>query len=123
MTDAIKRIAKSKDASFKDRCVYYMWEKADAVFAEESPYPNELAFAKALYANKVNYEDMSKIVVRNPTIGAKIDSDEKLNPEDVTLTNPILESEIQWVVQSADAGARGFHNLADSYIAAGLIGG
>ena len=111
MADALKRISKSKDNAFQDRCAYYMYQKASAVFAQVTPDENDLLLAKALWAGKVNFEDIARIVVTNPDIGSAIDSD----------SNP-AESAIEWVVYSDDTGAKGFHQLALAYKAAGLIG-
>jgi len=123
MADALKRIAKSKDPAFQDRCAYYMYQKAAVIFADETPDPDDLLLAKALWAGQVKYEDMAKIVVTNPEIGEKIDNNEKLNPEDETLTDPVLNSQIEWMIFSDDPGAKGFNQLASAYISAGLIGG
>ena len=123
MADALKRIAKSKDPAFQDKCAYYMYQKAAAIFLQDPPDENDLLLAKALWSNQVKYEDMARIVVTNHEIGTKIDNGEKLDPEDQTFTDPILDSQIEWVVYSDDVGAKGFHQLALAYVSAGLIGG
>lgn len=111
MADALKRISKTKDKAFQDRCAYYLWQKAAVIFSQQSPDADDLLLAKALWAGKVNFEDIARIVVTNPDIGSAIDSD----------SNP-TESAIEWVVYSDDTGAKGFHQLALAYKAAGLIG-
>ena len=35
MTDALKRISKTKDQAFQDKCSYYMYQKAAAGEPEE----------------------------------------------------------------------------------------
>jgi len=111
MADALKRVSKTKDKAFQDRCAYYMYAKAAVIMAQETPDANDLLLAQALWAGKVNFEDIARIVVTNSDIGAAIDSD----------NNP-AESAIEWVIYSDDAGAKGFHQLALAYKAAGLIG-
>ena len=107
MADALKRISKSKDAAFQDRCAYYMYQKAEEVFAEETPDANELLLAKALWAGKVNFEDVARVVTTNYTVGAAIDAG----------TTP-SESDIEFVVVSGTL----FNEIAESYKEAGLIG-
>lgn len=107
MADALKRIAKSKDAAFKDRCAYYMYQKAAEVFAQETPDVNDLLLAQALWAGNVNMEDVAKVVVTNPDIGADIDNN--LSP---------AEGDIEYVIISGTV----FHEIAESYKEAGLIG-
>ena len=112
MTDALKRISKTKDQAFQDRCSYYMYQKAAAVFAETTPDADDLLLAKALWAGQVNFEDIARIAVTNFDIGTAIDAG-----------NTPAESDIEWIVYSEDVGARGFHQLALAYKSAGLIGG
>ena len=112
MADALKRISMSKDKAFQDRCAYYLWEKAKVVFTQETPDADDLLLAKVLWAGKVNFEDIARIAVTNPTIGASIDAG-----------NTPTESDIEWVVYSDDVGAKGFRQLALAYKSAGLIGG
>jgi len=107
MADAFKRIAKTKDKSFQDRCYWYMHQKAAAVFDQETPDADDLLLAKALWAGQVKTEDMARIVATNSTIGADIDSD-----------TAVGESDIEYVIITGDA----FHNLATAYKSAGLIG-
>lgn len=107
MADALKRISTAKDAAFQDRCTYYMYQKAAAVFAEETPDADELLLSKALWANQVRIEDMARIVVTNGTVGTDIDAD----------TAP-SESDIEYVIVSGTS----FNELALAYKAAGLIG-
>lgn len=107
MADALKRISKSKDKAFQDRCAYYMYQKAAAVFAQGTPDSNDLLLAKALWAGQVKLEDMARIVTTNATIGAAIDAG-----------NSPSEGDIEYVIITADY----FHILAESYKAAGLIG-
>jgi len=108
MADALKRISKSKDKAFQDRCAYYMYQKAAAVFAQGTPDANDLLLAKALWAGQVKIEDMARIVVTNATIGATIDAD-----------GIPAEGDIEYVIITGTS----FHELAESYKAAGLIGG
>lgn len=122
MADALKRIARTKELSFQDRCAYYMYQKAAVIFSDENPDPDDLLLAKALWANQVKHIDMARIVITNDSIGAKIDNGEKINPEDETLTDPVLDSQIEWVIYSDDTGAKGFHQLALAYKSAGLLG-
>lgn len=107
MTDALKRISESKDQAFQDRCAYYMYQKAAAIFAQEAPDANDLLLAKALWAGQVKLEDMARIVTTNATIGADIDAG--YTP---------AETDIEYVIVTADM----FHQLAESYASAGLIG-
>lgn len=107
MADALKRISKTKDAAFQDRCAYYMYQKAAAVFADATPDADDLLLAKALWAGQVKMEDMARIVVTNSTIGADIDTD----------TAP-SEGDIEYVIVSGTS----FNELALAYKAAGLIG-
>ena len=107
MADAAKRITKTKDQSFQDRCQYYMYQRAAAVFAEETPDADDLLLAKALWAGKVSMQDMARIVVTNATIGAAIDAE-----------SAITESDIEYVIVTSGA----YHQLALAYKSAGLIG-
>ena len=107
MADAAKRISKTKDLSFQDRCTYYMYQKAAAVFAEATPDADDLLLAKALWANKVSMQDIARIVVTNATIGAAIDAG-----------NDPTESDIEYVIVTDGS----FHQLALAYKSAGLIG-
>jgi hypothetical protein len=107
MADAMKRMNKTKDKAFQDRCEYYMYQKAAAVFAQGTPDANDLLLAKALWAGQVNVVDMARMVVTNSTIGTAIDAD-----------NAVSESDIEYVIITATS----FHDLAESYAAAGLIG-
>lgn len=107
MADSAKRVATSKDATFQDRCSYYMYEKASVVFADASPDPDDLLLSQALWAGQVNVVDMARIVTTNPAIGITIDAGD----------DP-LESDIEYVIMSGTS----FNELATSYKAAGLIG-
>lgn len=107
MADALKRISKSKDKAFQDRCMYYMYQKAAAVFAQGTPDADDLLLAKALWAGQVKIEDMARIVVTNSSIGTVIDND-----------TAVSESDIEWAIVTDDT----FNELAQSYKAAGLIG-
>jgi len=107
MADAFKRIAKTKDKVFQDRCFWYMHQIAAAVFAQETPDADDLLLAKALWAGQVKTEDMARIVATNATIGAAIDAG-----------NDVSDGDIEYVIITATA----FHDLATSYKAAGLIG-
>ena len=107
MADARLRIGRSRSKPFQDRCLYYMYDKAAAVFAESSPDADDLLLAKALWANQVKIEDMARIVVTNATIGAAVDSE-----------TTVAESDIEYAIVSGGS----FHELALSYKAAGLIG-
>lgn len=111
MADAGKRISKTKDAWFQDRCEYYMYAKAAVIFAQEIPDANDLLLAKALWAGQVKPRDMARIVVTNYDIGAAIDAG-----------TVVSESDIEWMVYSDDTDAKGFHQLAEAYKSAGLIG-
>jgi len=107
MTDALKRISKTKDQAFQDRCTYYMYHKATAVFAESTPDADDLLLAKALWSNKVSMQDIAKIVVTNSTIGAAIDAG-----------NEVSESDIEYAIVTSGS----YHQLALAYKSAGLIG-
>jgi len=107
MTDALKRISKTKDQAFQDRCTYYMYQKATAVFAESTPDADDLLLAKALWSNKVSMQDIAKIVVTNSTIGAALDA-----------SNEVSENDIEYAIVTSGA----FHQLALAYKSAGLIG-
>ena len=84
-----------------------MYQQASVVFGQETPDPDDLLLAKALWSNQVKSEDMARIVVTNTTIGGKVDNDEQ--PTD---------SELEYVVTTENK----FHDLALAYKAAGLIG-
>lgn len=107
MANALKRISQTKDQAFQDRCAYYMYQKAAAIFAAAEPDADDLLLAKALWANKVQMQDMARIVVTNATIGAAIDAG-----------NDPTESDIEYVIVTATS----FHQLALAYKSAGLIG-
>ena len=107
MADAMKRMNATKDQAFQDRCEYYMYQKAAAVFAQETPDADDLLLAKALWAGQVNAKDIARIVVTNATVGAAIDID-----------TAVTESDIEYVIVTDTA----FHDLATAYRAAGLIG-
>ena len=107
MADALKRISKTKDQAFQDRCQYYTYQKSSAVFAQETPDADDLLLAKALWAGQVKMEDVARIVVTNASIGASIDAG-----------NTVSEGDIEYVIVTADT----FHQLALAYKSAGLIG-
>ena len=107
MADAFKRIAATKDRSFKYKCFWYMHQKAATIFAQETPDADDLLLAKALWAGQVKAEDVARIVATNSTIGAAIDNG-----------TAISESDIEYVIVTDTA----FHDLATAYKAAGLIG-
>ena len=111
MATAFKRISMTKDQEFQDRCEYYMYQKAAAVFAAGTPDADDLLLAKALWAGQVNRQDIARIVVTNASIGAAIDAGTE-----------VTESAVEWTVTSDDAGAQAFHQLALAYKSAGLIG-
>jgi len=107
MANAAKRMNKTKEKIFQDRCEYYMYQKASAVFAQETPDADDLLLAKALWAKQVNVVDMARVVVTNSSIGTAIDND-----------TAVSESDIEYVIVTDTA----FNNLATAYKAAGLIG-
>ena len=107
MADALKRINITKNQPFQDRCQYYMFQKAAAIFADGSPDADDLLLAKALWAGNVKAEDMARIVVTNATVGGKVDS----NTE-------VPDSDIEYVIMTEGK----FHSLALAYKSAGLIG-
>jgi len=107
MAIAFKRISITKDQEFQDRCEYYMYQKASAVFADGTPDADDLLLAKALWAGQVQRQDIARIVVTNTTIGAAIDAGTEVS-----------ESDIEYVIVTAGA----FHQLALAYKSAGLIG-
>jgi hypothetical protein len=111
MADALKRISKTKDQAFQDRCTYYMYQKAAVVFSETTPDADDLLLAKALWAGQVSMQDIAKIVVTNFDIGGSIDAG-----------NEVAESAIEWMIFSDDVGAKGFHQLALAYKSAGKLG-
>lgn len=108
MVDALKRISKARNKPFQDQNEFYIRIKAESVFDQETPVPNELALAKAVYARTINREDIAMVAVQNADIGAAIDAD--IDP---------LESDIEWVWTGAESDA--FSDFADSLIAAGII--
>ena len=107
MADAVKRMNISRDNAFQDQCKYYMYQHAATVFTAQSPDADDLLLAKALWAGKVNAEDMARIVVTNATIGASVDAG-----------NAVQGSDIEYVITTDNK----FHSLALAYKAAGLIG-
>jgi hypothetical protein len=107
MADALKRISITKNVPFQERCTYYMYQKAAAVFAQETPDADDLLLAKALWAGQVKAEDMARIVVTNATVGGKVDAD-----------TTVPDSDIEYVVMTETK----FHDLASAYKSAGLIG-
>lgn len=107
MADALKRIYMAKTEGFQGRCRWYMYQKAAAIFDQETPDTDDLLLAKALWSNQVRMEDMAMIVLTNSTIGAAVDAG-----------NAVLDSDIEYVIMTDTA----FHNLALAYKAAGLIG-
>jgi len=111
MADSGKRIRMSKDAEFQNKCCWYMYQKAAAIFAQETPDTDDLLLAKALWAGQVDIEDMARIVLTNATIGAAVDAG-----------NAVQEDWVEYAVTSDETDAKSFHNLAVSYRAAGLIG-
>jgi hypothetical protein len=104
MSDALKRINKARDPEFQDRVMFYMWVQAVTVLEATTPDTNDLALAKAIFAGSVKAEDMTRVVITNGTIGAKVDSD-----------TAVLDSEIEYVVVTENK----FNALAQSYAAAG----
>ena len=107
MADAGKRISKTKDAWFQDRCEYYMYQKAAAVFAAGTPDADDLLLSKALWAGQVNRQDIARIVVTNASIGTAID-----------VGTEVSEGDVEYVIITDTA----FHQLALAYKSAGLIG-
>lgn len=105
---AIKRVTAAKDPQFQSRVMYFMREHAETVFDRVEPniVDVDLALAKALYAGQVNAYDMARIIVTNSTIGGNIDAD-----------NAVLDSSIEYAMITQDK----FHDLAESYLASGLI--
>lgn len=106
MADSLKRITKAKDRQFQDRVGFYMWNQANVIFDQETPDPDDLSIAKAIFANQVSLYDMAMIVITNATIGTKIDSDQA-----------VPDSDIEYSIVTENK----FHDLAESYKAAGLI--
>lgn len=104
--DSVKRVSYAKDAGFQKRVGYWYWVRASQVLDQETPDPDDLAFAKAVYAKKVDKEDMCMTVITNTNIGAALDSD-----------GAIDEDDLEWAVITDNQ----FNKLAQSYIAAGLI--
>lgn len=117
MVDSIKRQTMANNKPFQDRCEYYFYEHARTVLESEAPDTTDLAFAKAIWAGQVKVLDMSKVVMTNATVGSKVDNDQKTNPEDTEMTNPITESDLEYIVSTENK----FNALAESYLAAGLI--
>ena len=107
MADALKRIYIAKTDGFQDRCRWYMYQKAAAIFDQETPDPDDLLLAKAVWSNQVMSEDLAMIVLTNSTIGGVVDNG-----------NVVLEGDIEYVIMTDTA----FHDLAVSYKADGLIG-
>lgn len=110
MADAIKRVGMSRNKPFQDRCMYFMYQQADTVFGQDTPDPDDLALAKALWAGQVKAEDMARVVMTNATIGGHIDNDETITDAEIT------DAEIEYVVVTENK----FHDLALAYSAAGL---
>ena len=108
MADALKRISKARSKPFQDRNEFYIRIKAESIFDQEPPVPNELALAKAVYARAINREDIAMITVQNHDIGTAIDAG-----------NEPLESAIEWVWTGVESSA--FSDFADSLVAAGII--
>ena len=117
MADSVKRQTMANNKPFQDRCEYYFYEHARTVLEATTPDANDLAFAKAIWAGQVRVVDITKVVMTNATVGTKIDNDQKLDPEDITITDPITESDLAYVVTTEDK----FNLLAQAYSAAGLI--
>ena len=107
MPNSTLRMNITKDKSFQDRCMYYMYQQADVVFNQGTPDADDLLLAKALWAGQVNIEDMARIVVTNATVGAAIDAG-----------NAVPDSDIEYVITTGNK----FHDLALAYKSAGLIG-
>ena len=107
MANAFRRISATKDSEFQDRCEWYMYQKAAAIFGQETPDGDDLLLAKASWAGQVNIQDMARIVATNSSIGADLDAG-----------TAVEESDIEYVIITDTA----FHDLAVSYKAAGLIG-
>lgn len=107
MADPIKRISMSRTKTFQDRCMYYMYEQAGVVFAQETPDPNDLLLAKAVWAGQVKAEDMARVTMTNTTIGPAIDAG-----------NAVEDGWIEYAIKTENK----FHDLAEAYSAAGLIG-
>jgi len=107
MANSLKRIEKSRDKQFQDRCLYYMYEQADIIFEQTAPDADDLLLAKALWAGQVKSEDMARIVMTNTTVGGKIDTD-----------TDVPDSDIEYTVKTDNK----FHDLALAYKSAGLIG-
>jgi len=71
VVDALKRISKTKDPTFQDRCQYYTYQKASAVFAQETPDADDLLLAKALGNLDFNISFSNGLTVVTET-GAKV---------------------------------------------------
>lgn len=106
MVDSLKREKYVNLVDFQQRVNYYFRLKASSVLAESTPNVDDLKLAKAIYANAAGVKDMCRIVVVNTSIGTAIDSGD-----------PIPDTDIEWALVTDVQ----FHNLAVSYVAAGLI--
>jgi len=89
MADSLKRITWAKDKQNQDRVDYYLFQKALAVMALETPGADDLAFAKMIYVGSHNLLACAKVVVSNTTIGAKID-----------VGTAVPDSDIEYVVMT-----------------------
>jgi hypothetical protein len=107
MADALKRMNMARTKSFQDKCEFYAYQKASAVFAEETPDADELLLAKAVWAKQVKPEDIARAAMTNSTIGPAIDNGTE-----------IQEDWIEYAIVTEGQ----FLNLAQAYKAAGLIG-
>ena len=83
MADSLKRVVWAKDAQNQDRINYYLFQKSLAVMAEATPDPDELAFARNIYAGDFNAFACAMVVVSNATIGAVIDADGTPSENDI----------------------------------------
>lgn len=104
--DAIKRRNAIKSQTFKLQVSEYFYQKANEILLAETPDPDELAFSKAVFARRVQEEDMTRIVAYNSVIGSAIDSGIDIPDSDVAYS-VLTESR--------------FTMLAQIYKAAGLV--
>ena len=106
MANSLKRMLYAEEAGFQKRVAYYFWLRASQVMALAEPDATELAFAKAVYSDRVSKKDMCLVVITNTTVGTTIDGG----------SDP-TENDLEWSVITDNQ----FGNLAQSYNAAGLI--
>lgn len=74
MADSLKRSEWAKDKQTHDRIQYWLYQKAMAVFAEETPAADSLAMARKIYRGEADLYIAACVMAANTSIGTAVDA-------------------------------------------------